>query len=87
MGSQRSTLCLVPIVSNNKEYHHENEFFCCILSLLATRNLAKVLQKTCIRAFFDVSRISNFSHESIDYNIDWIRQGLYRSLVLYSHGQ
>ena len=66
MGSQRSILCLVPIVANNKEYNYENEFSIAFCYYWTLRTLPRYSRKTCIRVFYDVSNLLNFSHESID---------------------
>ena len=55
--------------------------FCSILSLLDSRNLARILQEDVYSCFFDVSIILKFLPWIYRHNIDWIRQGLDRSKV------
>ena len=55
MGSQRSILFLVPIVSNNKEYNHENEFSVAFLYYWPLGTLPKYSRRRVFMFFDDVS--------------------------------
>ena len=66
MGSQRSILCSVPIVSNNKEYNYENKFSIVFCYYWPLGTLPRYSRKTCICVFYEVYNSLNFSHESID---------------------
>ena len=66
MGSQRSILCSVPIMANNKDYNYETVFLLQSSIYWTHGTLPRYSMKMCIRDFYDVSNSLNFSHESID---------------------